>query len=222
VLALAIVGTTVASAAAALPQLEYTLPEAVVVSGGQMVIETPSESVHSPVTCTSTSGTGEMTGGQKEFAALTLRLKGCLITKLSGIPVKISCTSAGAAEGEIVTKSLGVRVEYISKASHEVGLIFGYGKKAATVASFSCAGYAASVSGEFMAKMTPVGVLATKFPLALKGAKGAPEYTQFENESGAKVALSPFEFAFNASVEKANLNATGLTLEFSNAARLQA
>jgi hypothetical protein len=221
VLALAMMGVTVASAAATLPEFEYTLPDSIAVSGGQMVVESASESLHSAVTCTGTSGTAEITGGHKEFALISLRFKGCT-TKFGGI-LTVKCTSAGLSEGEITTtKSLTTRLEYLSKASHEVGLIFNYGGKTSTVASFSCGGMPGVMRGEFIAKMTPVNVLATEFSLVLKGTKGTPEYTQFENESGGKTTVSPLEIGFSEKFEKANLNATGLALKLSKQARIQA
>jgi hypothetical protein len=142
--------------------------------------------------------------------------------KYSGISVG-KCESAGLAEGEIETKMLETRLEYISKTSHEVGMVFNYGGKASTVATFNCPlGLKEALRGEFMARITPVNTLSLKFPLALNGTKGTPEFTQYENEKAEKVTLSPLEIGEGAAFEKGNFKSTGLALEWSKEARIQA
>jgi hypothetical protein len=210
VLALAMFGATVASASANIPRFEYTLPNSLSATGGQMVIESASGF---SITCKSTSGVGTLTLTKNN--PITLRFKEC---KTSGI---IPCTSSGLASGEIGTNSIQTRLEYLSKASHEVGLIFNAEGKASTVATFVCAGITETMRGEFMAKITPVKVGANKFPLALSGTKGTPGITQYENESGEKVTLSPLEIG-STSFSKASLSATALSLVFASTAEIQA
>ncbi len=219
VLALATMGVGVASASATMPIFEFTFPEAIVPSGGPLVIEESTSGT--AVTCTSTGGSSEVAGWKSN--PMTFRLAGCT-GKISGIAVG-KCTSAGLPEGEITTKSVIATVEYISKTNHEVGMIFNHGGGASTVASFSCAGgsFPATLRGEFMAKITPIKTMTTNFPLTLKGTKGTPEYTQYENEKGEKVALSPLEISWSGGAfQKASLAATGLSLLFSKSALIQA
>jgi hypothetical protein len=217
VFALAMTGATVASAGATVPMWEFTFPEAMVPSGGQVVIEGPTSGT--VVTCTSTSGSASVVGFRGNL--VTLRFTGCT-AKINSIPVG-KCASAGLAEGEITTKSLVATPEYISKASHEVGLIFNYGGGTSTVASFNCPGSSASIRGEFMAKITPINVLTAEFPLALKGTKEVQELTQFENEKGEKVTLSTFGIEWNEGAFKnASIGTTGLALKLSKGARITA
>jgi hypothetical protein len=219
VFALAIMGATVASAGAAgtIPIFEFEFPEFIAPAGGQVIMETPT--LGTVVTCTSTTGSGEVSSF-KSFS-VTFRFTGCT-AKIGAIPVG-KCTSAGLAEGEITTKGLVATPEYISKASHEVGMIFNYQHGSSTVASFTCPGNTVSIRGEFMAKITPINTLVTNFPLALNGTKGTQELTQFENEKSEKVTLSPFESQWNGGTfKKTSIGATGLSLKFSSGARLRA
>jgi hypothetical protein len=215
VFALAMTGATAASAGATVPMWEFTFPEVMIPSGGQAVIEGPGI----VLTCTSTSGSGEVSGFRSNLQ--TLRFTGCT-AKIGEIPVG-KCSSAGLAEGEITTKSLVATLEYISKASHEVGLIFNHGGGTSTVASFKCPGTSASIRGEFMAKITPIKTLTAEFPLALNGTKGVQELTQFENEKGEKVTLSTLGIELNEGAFKnASIGTTGLVLKLSKQARIQA
>jgi hypothetical protein len=215
VFALAMTGATVASAGATVPMWEFTFPEAMVPSGGQVVIEGPS----AVVTCTSTSGSAEVAGFRSN--PVTLRFTGCT-AKISGISVG-KCSSVGLAEGEITTNSLQMTPEYISKATHEVGMIFNHGGGTSTVASFKCPGSSVSIRGEFMAKITPIKTITTEFPLALNGTKEVQELTQFENEKGEKVTLSPFGMELNGGAFKnASIGTTGLLLKLSKGALIQA
>jgi hypothetical protein len=216
-LALSVTGATVASAQAGLPEFSYTLPTSPSFSGGQMVLE--SESPRGPVTCTST--TGEATWTAYKSVSAILRLKGCTQT-LFGF--RFSCASAGLAEGEIATKTLAARVEYLSKAHHEAGMIFNAGGKTSTVASFVCGGSEpGAIRGEFLAAITPVNTYTGRFSLLLTGAKGTPQYTQFEKENGEKVTLYPLEVDFDEEpFTRANFKASAFAFMVTKNAELKA
>jgi hypothetical protein len=213
--ALATAGITAASASAALPELEYTLPNAFTISGGETTLETGG--TRSPVHCASATGSGEMKN-QKEITSY-LKLKECTF-KISGITGK--CTSAGAAAGEIVTKTMVTELVYLAKATHEAGFVFDYLGKNATIASFKCGGEEATVRGELVSRVTPVNTKTTSFTVGLKGAKGVQEYTGYEGSAGEKLTASPFEEGVKGVFETADANATGLAISFATAVTIRA
>jgi len=201
-----------ASASATTPEFSFELPESVTYSGGQITFE---GAKNISVKCETIVGTTSVTGFKQFSSALTL--KGCNAS-LFGIPAK--CSSAGAAEGEVVANTVNARLEYISKAAHEVALILNSGGKNSTIATFKCGSETEVIRGEVIARITPVKTLTTKFPLAFSGAKGVQELTQYENEKGEKIAVSPLELGTNGVFEKSSLNSTGLALLFSKSAEI--
>jgi hypothetical protein len=214
VLGVAAMSVATASASAALPEFGFEFPESATYSGGQMVVE---GSGNISVMCGTVVGATSWTGWKQFTSALTL--KGCSLD-FYGIVEK--CSSAGAAEGEVVAKSVNTRLEYISKATHEVALVFNSGGKNSTVAAFKCGSSVEAIRGEVIARITPVKVLTAKFTVTFKGAKGVHELTQYENEKGEKIAVSPLELGFEGLFEKASLNSTGLSLQFSKEAEIKA
>jgi hypothetical protein len=154
----------------------------------------------------------------KQFVS-ALTLKGC---GLNFFGIMVKCASASAAEGEIVAKTLTTRVEYISKVTHEVALVFNSGGKNSTVATFKCGSNEEAIRGEIIAKITPVKVLTAKFTVAFKGEKETQELTQYENEKGEKVTVSPLELGTGGVFEKGSLNSTGLSLNFSKQSEIKA
>jgi hypothetical protein len=216
VLALTVAAMSVAtaSASATLPELSYEFPESIAYSGGQMAFE---DSANISVKCETVAGATTLTGFKQFSSALTL--KGCSLS-LFGIALK--CSSAGAAEGEVVANTVSTRLEYISKAAHEVALILNSGGKSSTVAAFKCGGEEEALRGEVIAKITPINTLTTKFTVAFKGSKGTQELTQYENEKGEKVTASPLELGTGGTFQKTSLNSTGLSLVLSKQADLKA
>jgi hypothetical protein len=209
-LMVAAMSVATASASAQTPEFGFEFPEAATYSGGQVVFEgTRSISVK----CETIAGTTSLTGFKQFSSALTL--KGCGAS-FFGIPAK--CSSAGAIEGEVVANTVNARLEYISKAAHEVALILNSGGKNSTIAAFRCGGEEETLRGEVVARITPVKTLTTRFPLAFNGAKGVQELTQYESEKGEKVTVSPLELGTNGGFEKSSLKSTGLALVFSKSA----
>jgi hypothetical protein len=213
--ALATAGVAAASASASLPEMEYTLPNTFVFSGGETSLEVTGSSA--PVHCASATGSGEMKN-EKEFTSF-LKLKECT-TKLAGFTVK--CSSAGAATGEVVTKTMATRLVYLAKATHEAGFVFDYLGKNATIATFKCVSVELTARGELVSKVTPVNTKTTTVTVGLKGAKGVQEYTQYEGSAGEKLTASPFEEVVNGKVETASANATGLAITFAGAVLIRA
>lgn len=213
-LVIAAMSVATASASATLPELSYTLPEAISYSGGQMAFE---GSTSTSVKCETVAGTTELSGFKQ--ISSTLKLKGCNLS-FFGIPAK--CSSAGAAEGEVVAKTVNARLEYISKAAHEVALILNYGGKNSTIAAFKCGSEEEAIRGEVIAKITPIKTLTASFAIAFKGSKGTQELTQYENEKGEKMAVSSLELGTGGTFEKSSLNSTGLSLVLSKQAEIKA
>jgi len=212
--ALATAGIAAASASAALPEMEYTLPNVFTFSSGETTLETGGSAA---VRCGSATGSGEM-GNQKEITSY-LKLKECT-TKLAGFAVK--CSSAGAATGEIVTKTMATRLVYLSKTNHEAGFVFDYLGKNATIATFKCVSVELTARGELVSKVTPVNTLTRTFTVGLKGAKGAQEYTHYEGSAGEKLTASPFEEVIAGTAESADANATGLAITFAGGVVIRA
>jgi hypothetical protein len=213
--ALATAGIAAASASAALPELEYTLPLTLKYAGGEATFE---RSTGEPVHCKTVGGGGEPKG-PKEFTS-KLEMKECTI-KVAGITAK--CTSAGLLAGEIVTKSMSVRLVYLSKAAHEAGLVYDYGGKNATIASFKCGGgINVALRGELIGKVTPVNTITTSLTLSVKGSKGVQELTKYENEAGQQMTASPFEEGVNESFAAGDANMTGLSIVFGSGVEVRA
>ena len=166
------------------------------ITSGSVTVQSALKS--SKVTCTGETSAGEYTG-LKTVGNVTLTLTGCA----RGTE---KCSSAGAAAGEIVTKSLegtlGVEKLGASKAANKIGLdLFATGHAGAFM-EFSCASATVSVQGSVI-----VPVSADKMLLSVKLKASASKGKQ-KPESFVGEPKDILEESFNG----AALEQTGLTL----------
>jgi hypothetical protein len=204
-----IAGIGPASAAAEFPEFAPLEKNAATLSGGEVTFEAKEGLV--PVHCTKVTAGVELLN-VKEFTSGKIILTGCTAV-LSG-----SCTSEGAAKGEIITSAVKMRLAYIAKTSKEVGLVINYAKsgEVLTLANFKCEKTLtkATLRGPVIARLTPVNTFTQSFALGLKGSKGVQEVTQYESEGGGKVTAFP-EASFNGGTFKqADFNIPTLELHW--------
>jgi hypothetical protein len=214
VLAVTTAGVAAGSAAATLPEYVLSSPAKIFPSGGAMTLETvaPEELFTRSVTCSGTSGEMEGEGLHLKEWTGTLQFWGCTEVGMGG-----TCTTPGAASGHIKTSIQGWRLFYLSKATHEVGVVFNYKSsgEVATFETFTCVvtGIAQqfAVRGTALAKITPVNKKTNKFTVSLTGSKGIPTLKEYETEGGAKAATK-LEVQRNAGAwEAADLNSASLS-----------
>jgi hypothetical protein len=149
------------------------------------------------VKCTGGSLAGEYTGPAS--AAMTVKFTGCEGTKtLLG-----SCQSEGAAAGEVRWAPLEAHFGITKTAtSSPAGWVFAPAS-GSTLASMTCGGKAATLSGSLIGPATPVNKMSGTFTLKFKGASGkqTPEKLEggvkqtplLELSSGNEVAGVTFE-----------------------------
>ena len=132
------------------------------------------------VTCASESGSGQYSG-TKKVTGVSMAFTGCVG------PAAAKCSSAGAGEGELVTKPLEGELGAISegvvegKEFRKVGLdLFPVGH-AGPFIEFSCGGSAQIVRGSVIAPVT-TGKTSPTFTQTFKAAKGTQVPQQFEGE----------------------------------------
>jgi hypothetical protein len=211
---LAISGIIASSALAALPEYTSLLKNSFTLTGAEVTLEQSGgiTGLH----CKKVTGPYELLN-VKEFTG-KIAFKECSAA-LAG-----SCTTPGAAEGEITTNTgIVMRLAYLSKAIHEVGLIINYNykspKEALTFATFKCKKFLteAVVRGPMVAKLTPINESTRDLIVGLAGSGGSQKITQYENESGEKVTASPEMSINEGSFKAADLNAGSLELQGLNA-----
>jgi hypothetical protein len=187
-LALAVIGS--ASASAALPEFTgAVLPKAYETSLGKVTFELNlSGAEGNAISCQSGSDAGKITGHKTLTAKFAF--KNCHPV---GYP-RITCTTAGAASGEIKTGELNASLVYISKANKEVGIDFNpyekekeleYGQP--TFALFNCEGAREIISRAVIVPITPINTSTTKFTLTFAQKQGVQKPTKYENEEGKLV-----------------------------------
>lgn len=195
-----------ASAVAALPEFGNPIAQ-LQLKGGEVALEITGTS--STVKCkTMTSTKIELLTSKKGVADIVF--KECKFS-----PVEKTCTTTGAAAGEIVaTKNMPWQLFYTVKASKEVAMVFNYESPSTTFAAFACGLGVTSdtVRGAVIAKITPINTKTTKFTLSLKGSKGAQELTKYENASGEMVTATLENSLNGGAFANADLNATSLEL----------
>ncbi len=159
------------AATAALPEFSGPFPKVFTSKGSKISVETASRI---KATCSAATNTGEVTG--PNTGTVEIRLTGCGVSTFK-------CTSAGAAEGEIVTNTLIATLGYLNAAKKEVGLDNSAPPASGQFAEFSCAGVKVVVTGSVIGKVAPVNKLvkASKpFKVKFKQSKGKQKQTKFE------------------------------------------
>ncbi|HTA14843.1 MAG TPA: hypothetical protein VK781_08305 [Solirubrobacteraceae bacterium] len=203
-----------ASASAAFPEYSPLGRNSFTLTSGEMTFEQMGglTGIH----CKKASG-GFVLLNVKEF-------KGNIAFKECSALAAGSCASEGAAEGEIVAPNVPLRLEYLSKATHEVAIILNYNSsgEAGALTSFKCktALTKATVRGPLVAKLTPINTLTTNYTFGLKGSGGLQELIEYEKEGGSKVTAFP-EMTINGGAYKAaDLNAINLEFQGSSSFRI--
>jgi hypothetical protein len=158
-----------AASASALPEFTSPFPKPFRSTSKKSVLETVGKT---KVTCKGDTNTGEIIN--PTTLTVTITFTGCESKKFT-------CTSPGAAVGDIVTKLLVGRLGYIHAPKKEVGLDLS--ADGGTITQFQCGNLVVVVRGSVIGRITPVnkvvsapGVLTLRF--AQKGGKQA--ITKFE------------------------------------------
>jgi hypothetical protein len=200
-----------ASASISTPHFSEQLPQNFSFAGKEMALEASGGSVQ----CKTVTGSTEIV----TFSSLggSLRFQGCTGT-LSGIPVG-SCTTAGAASGEILTGRLDDDLVYISSARHEVGMLLS-APQGSPLATFKCGGGEWKLRGSVLAKASPLNTLTFSFQLAAKGSKGTQEITQYEGSKGEKLTSSLEESIASGAYKSADLNTVNFELQATTKAEI--
>jgi hypothetical protein len=146
-------------------------------SAGETKLQTVSKA---KVTCASESGSGKYSG-PKKVTGVSMAFTGCVG------PGAAKCTTAGAGEGELVTKPLEGELGVISegfangKEFRKVGLdLFPVGH-AGSFIEFNCGGTAQVIRGSVIGTVTS-GKMSLALTQAFKAAKGKQVPDRFEGE----------------------------------------
>ncbi len=162
--------------------------------GGPIKLETASKR---KLSCTSSSGGGEYTG-PKALGAISLRLSGCALSKIG------SCTSSGQAEGVIAAEPMVGELGFTSKTAGKVGVELAPAS-GETVAVFSCAGTAVTLSGAVIGEPKANAIEATQ-KIRFKMSHGVPAVKQLEGGPEAKLTLTIGAGAPEGAGMKATMN----------------
>jgi hypothetical protein len=139
-------------------------------SGGKALLETVNKVA---VTCASESSVGEFSG-TKEAKNIVVTFKGC---ETAGD----ICSTAGAAEGELVTNPLEGIVGFENKAAKKTAFdLYPTGRKGLFI-EFSCSGLVVAVKGSVLVPIKS-DKMATSLPLKFKATKGKQKPEHFEGE----------------------------------------
>jgi antitoxin (DNA-binding transcriptional repressor) of toxin-antitoxin stability system len=142
VAALAVSAVVAGSASAALPEFSGPFPKPLKSKGGKALIETAGVKL----TCTALTDVGEVLGAKN--GKVVVRLTGCSADGFT-------CTTPGAAEGEMVTSELSTTLGYINKEKREVGIALA-AVSPTPFEEFECAGLKIVVEGSVIGKLTPI------------------------------------------------------------------
>jgi len=146
-------------------------------SAGTTKLETVSKS---KITCAAESGSGEYSGA-KTVTGVTVTFTGC-----EG-PGATKCATAGANEGELLTKPLEGQLGIISeevkegKEIRKIGLELFPAGHAGSYVEFSCGGSPQVLRGSVIAPVS-IDKMSLTSTLTYKGAKGKQAPEQFEGE----------------------------------------
>jgi hypothetical protein len=183
----ALSATAAATASAALPEFSgatFPVNYAMTISH-EVRFSSKEEFVH--ITCERGGAEGQITGAKTLTAKF--RFNGC---KATGVGGAVTCTTKGAASGEIRSETVQGAPVYTSKASKEVGIDFNiYEPKKLllpTFADFSCGESAVQSRNGMIVPVTSLNKLATSYALNFKvDASGVQTPAQYENEAGEKI-----------------------------------
>lgn len=141
------------------------------IEGGTAYFELP----YTGMKCTTVKGRFYLEGFN-EWGSLDLTFQGCREMLLDQ-----TCSSEGAAAGEVRFEGMEGRLVYLSREHHEAGF-----RMSPEDSRFTCTRGAHEthfvISGEVLAKFTPVDEQTTDFSLALKSPGGKQEFTTYELE----------------------------------------
>jgi hypothetical protein len=133
------------------------------------------------VTCTSSSGSGTITGAKTLTAKWTMT--GCA----SG---STWCTSAGAAAGEVKTEELKSALVYTAKATKQVGIVLN--QHELNFAKFECGGSGpGGIRKGAIAIVTPLNTPTMTYTVKLTQVAAKQQPAEYENEIGEKVGIVP-------------------------------
>jgi hypothetical protein len=172
VVAVAMSVVVAASASAALPEFSGPFPKPFKSNGGKVLIETAGVKL----TCTATTDTGEILGAKT--GKVMIRLMGC-----SGLG--FTCTSPGAAEGEMVTSELTTTLGYINQSKREVGIALATSSASIPFDEFECDQLKFVVEGSVIGKITPINKPVkskSHFTFKFSQSKGVQKPTKLEGE----------------------------------------
>ncbi len=154
-----------------------------IVADGATTLETASGA---KLTCGKGTGSGEYSGTQA--STMTLKLIGCKYS--SG---KLSCHSAGAAAGEIVTSPLTGKLGFVTDHEIENRLVLTVGidfTAQPALLTAECGTHKLSVGGSVIGVLTPVETMTKSFVLQFTQASGAQQPESFDEEPKDTLSLS--------------------------------
>jgi hypothetical protein len=181
VMALIGAGTAAASQPKAEPE-GGAFPVAFSGSGGAGTLETVSESGKvRTVSCTGNTSSGEVNSATTVKNG-KVKFTGCTTSGPFGN--NWTCTSSGAASGEVVTAALKGTLYYLVSGTAETGILL-EPESGANFASFTCKGILLSetltVTGAVVGKLTPVNSLTTSFTLTFTQTAGVQSPATYLN-----------------------------------------
>ncbi|HTZ63278.1 MAG TPA: hypothetical protein VMB51_04175 [Solirubrobacteraceae bacterium] len=138
-------------------------------SGGKGTLETVGKL---GVSCTTETSVGEFSG-TKEAKNIVVTFNGC---ESGGI----SCSTAGSARGELVTKSLEGVIGWENKAKKEVAFDLYPEGKTGLFIEFACSALTFAVRGSVLVPLKPVDKMLASMTLKYKASKGVQQLTHFE------------------------------------------
>lgn len=145
--------------------------------------------------CTEVGSGGGEIAGERSVANVTLTLKGCGVSTSKSAT---KCSTAGAAEGEIVISGLEGTVGFTSKVENTAAIEL-LPPEGAPFVQYACGTTSTEVRGAVLGAITPLNSMNTTFKLKFSQSKGKQKITKFEKGPTevleASVAGGPFEQA---------------------------
>lgn len=145
------------------------------------------------------SGSGEFAPGEypgsKSVAGVTLRLKGCGVSKSKSAT---KCQSAGAGEGEIVTSALEGTIGFTSRVENKAAIEL-LAPEGVPFMQYTCGTTSTEVRGAVLGSIGPVNSSTATYKITFAQGKGKQKITKFEEGPTevleASVGAGPFEQA---------------------------
>ncbi len=209
------------SALAALPTFVTTaFPLNYAGSSGEVTLQTTESHVKGDLTvhCSASRQSGEIAEGLsfKSFVKVHIKYTGCKVGTTT-----TSCTTAGAAAGEVLTSALQATLVYTSKAAKEVGLVFKPEAVGGPVAEYTCGLFKVKLTGAVVSQLGSgqVGKLKTSFAWNYRQKAGIQEPAGYEE--GATKVSAFLTSAYSLYSEQTGEEATE-TLTFASAVEVEA